>query len=498
MPAPSARNRWLAIIAAILLLAGGGFGVWYWRASHPSALPPAPPRHAAVVEPTPVEDSLLLLPIAFEPSALDEVALRVPRRIPIPARTHRKQYRWGSVSFKTDGQIRLSAITLNATDDGIVFGANADAELGAYVAGLRQTANALAAVVAKADLRVDADWRLQPRIELDYRWLQAPTTRVLGIDIDLQHEADKALRGRLPALEQRIAETLSERIDIRNQVERVWARTQQPIMVTENPPLWLAIDPLAIFLAPPESSDGTLTIMLGLQARLRLVHGAVPIAAVPKPLPAPHGGAMPEPGLRLNVDVEADYATMSASLSTLLRGHTQRVEHRGGSLGVTFEDFIVYPSTPVLVVGAKIRVDGIGWTDTTGWVYLTGTPRYDASLEQLLVENIDFVSATDHPLLQALSELMRERIRTQLAAAAHIDLRPRLARLRTDADTQLNRALDLALQSRKIDPRARELLAGRLQLSGRLTAVEVAAIGLAETALVVRVKVGADVSLQVR
>jgi hypothetical protein len=504
---PALRShRWLAAnLGVLLLLAIAGVGLWYWRAAQQSELPPPPLRHAAQVTATPSEPSLLLLPITFEPSALNEIALRMPRQIPIPSRTHRKRFRWGSVSIRTDGRILLTAIKLRAKNDALVFTANADAELNAYVAGHRQTATALAAIDATVHLDVDQDWRLQPRIELEYRWLEPPTTRLLGMDIDLEHEADKALRGRVPELEQRLTESLRERIDVRAQVERVWARAQQPIALNANPPVWLAIEPLGVYLAPPASNAGALQIMLGLQARLRVVHfvGAgspaiFAVAATPIPLPPPQAGPIPNSGLRLNVDIDADYAAMSATLSTLLGGHTLHLDTAGGNIDVTFDEFDVYPAAPKLVVGARIRVDGIGWGATRGWIYLTGTPAYDASKEQLLIRDINFVSATDHPLLQAVSELMRERIRAELASAAHIDLMPQLQKLRIDADTQLNRALDLALDSKQLAPRTRELLAGRLQLSGHLTSVEVAAITPAETALTARIELGAEVSLQVR
>jgi hypothetical protein len=492
----SAR-RWLGISAGLLTLALLA-ATWSLHRSAEQAVreAQAPPRIGMALPETPVPDSLLLLPITLEASAFDQIAKGLPERIAIPARTHRKKFRIGSVSIDTEGEIWLSSTRIRAQDDALWITTDADARLDAYLAGRRQSVQGTAAIEARVSLQLRADWSLEPTVELHYHWLREPSTRLFGVDIGLRRQADRALQPKLAELEQRWTETIKTRINVQQRVQALWTRLQQPLPISTEPPLWLRIEPGKLYWRGPTSSGDALQFQLGVQCRLQLVHGTAPTPGAATPLPTLSIDALPEPRVLLNLDIQADYAAMTQVLQTALGGQSRQFDYPGGSAKVSFDEFRVYPSAPDLVLGAKLRVEGSGIPDSSGWVYLRGRPGFDTGSEELYVDGLDFASVSQDSMVQLLSTLLRGQIREQLAASARIDLSQRLAQLRGNVQEQLDRLVELVLDGKQVDAKARTLLAGHLQLHGKLGELSVDSVVPAESALALRVAVRGELSLQ--
>lgn len=497
MAATSAR-QWLVASAGLLALALLALSL-RTRLPAPGAMPvEVPPRIGMALPESPIEDSLLLLPIELQPSVLAELAEQLPEHIPIAPRRQRKKFRFGSVSIDTEGDVWLSSTTVRAHDDALWISTDADAELRAELAGRRKTVRGRAAIDARATFQVAADWRVTPEVDLSYRWLQAPSTRVFGIDVGLRSQADRALQPRLDQLEQRWAESIQKKLDLRARVEQLWARLQQPLVLSKQPPLWLQVDPVAVFWQTPRSENEALQLMLGVKARLKLVHGAAPESREATPLPELSEQLPGEPQLLLNLDVQAEYAAMTAALQAALGGKSRTLSYTGGSAEVHFEEFQVYPSAPDLVLGARLRIEGIGFGDSSGWVYLRGKPSYDSGTQELSIANIDFVSVSDNPLLQAASEVLRERIREQLATAAHLDLSERLLQVQNSAQTQLNQWVERSVSASSGNTEQGQKLAQHLHLNANISELRLVELAPGEQALMLRVALRGKLALELR
>lgn len=497
MAATSAR-QWLIVCACLLVLALIALS-WRTRLPLPGELAvEAPPRIGMALPEALIEDSLLLLPIALQASALAELADQLPEHIPIAPRRQQKKFRFGSVSIDTEGDVWLSSTTVRAHDDALWISTDADAELRAELAGRRKTVRGRAAIDARATLQVAADWSVEPEVDLSYRWLQAPSTRVFGIDVGLRSQADRALEPRLDQLEQRWAESIQKKLDLRARVEQLWTRLQQPLVLSSEPPLWLQVDPVAVYWQAPRSDNESLQLMLGVKARLKLVHGAAPQSREAIALPELSEQLPGEPQLLLNLDVEAEYAAMTTALQATLGGKSRTLSYTGGSAEVHFEEFQVYPSAPDLVLGARLRIEGIGFGDSSGWVYLRGQPSYDSETQELSIAHIDFVSVSDNPLLQAASEVLRERIRAQLAAAAHLNLAERLAQVQNSAQAQLNQWMERSVNASSGNTEQGPKLTQHLHLDASISELRLVDLAPGEEALMLRVALRGKLALELR
>ncbi len=499
MAATSAR-RWLFAGAGLLALALLALSL-RTHLPGPGEIPvEAPPRLGMTLPQTPVADSLLLLPIELTAAALAEIADQLPEHIPIAPRRERKKFRFGSVSIDTEGDVWLSRTSVRAHDGALWVSTDADAELRAELAGRRKTVRGRAAIDARVTLQVGADWTVKPEIELDYRWLDAPSTRVFGIDVGLRRQADRALQPRLAQLEQRWAESIQKKLDLRARAEQWWTRLQQPIVLSSEPPLWLQVDPASVYWQSPRTEDESLQLLLGVKAKLQLVHGPAPEAREATALPELSLRAPGETRLLLNLDVQAQYQAMTQALQGALGGKSRTLNYSGGSATVHFEEFQVYPSAPDLVLGARLRIEGLGLRDSSGWVYLHGRPSFDAQTHTIRIANIDFVSVSDNPLLQAASELLRERIREQLATAAQLNLSDRLQKAQETARTQLNQWVERTVGAvdGASDQGARLAQHLHLHLAASVDDLQLLDLAPGDEALLLRVSLRGQLALELR
>ncbi|MGE4070775.1 MAG: DUF4403 family protein [Lysobacterales bacterium] len=499
MAATSVR-RWLLAGAGLLALALLALSLRTHLPGPGETPVEAPPRLGMTLPQTPVADSLLLLPIELQAAALAEIADQLPEHIPIAPRRERKKFRFGSVSIDTEGDVWLSRTTVRAHDGALWVStdADADAELRAELAGRRKTVRGRAAIDARVTLQVGADWTVKPEIELHYRWLEAPSTRVFGIDVGLRRQADRALQPRLDQLEQRWAESIQKKLDLRARAEQWWTRLQQPIVLSSEPPLWLQVDPASVYWQPPRSEDESLQLLLGVKAKMQVVHGPAPAAREATALPELSPQAPGETQLLLNLDVQAQYRAMTQALQGALGGKSRTLSYSGGSATVHFEEFQIYPSAPDLVLGARLRIEGLGLRDSSGWVYLRGRPSFDAQTHTISVANIDFVSVSDNPLLHAASELLRERIREQLATAAQLDLSERLQTVQETAQTQLNQWVTRTVGAVDGASDQGAKLAQHLHLVASIDDLQLLDLAPGDDALLLRVSLRGQLALELR
>lgn len=490
-------SRSLRAGVLLLLLSATGLGLWWWqRGSTPDLI--APLRLGAEVVAVPVEESLLLLPLQLHAEALTDFAAQLPQRIEIPSRRHEKKLGPIKLSAHSEGEVLLSGLRISSRNGGLQAQGDADVHWQIRSGRMQRSVDARAQLQLHLRADIDSNWALQPEVELDYRWLRPPHTSLAGFDIDLSREADRVLRPRLRHWEHELAADLARKVDARAQAQALWARLHQPLALGTQPPLWLQIEPLALVLATPQTRESGLELVLGVRAHLRLVNrdpGPVGEVAL---LPALDKGLVDKPGLRLSLDIEAGYPQIEDALRSTLGSKAQELGYAGQRIRVQFEDFSVYPSAPNVVIGSLLRLDsGLGLSSGRGWVYLQGRPRFDNETDRLLVEGIDFHGAVDNPLLQSMSELLRERLLARLAAAAQLDLAPRLGELRLQADQQLQQWLQQGLAERISNGPGRDL-AGRVRVTGRLTELTVGDLITADQALLLRLRLEADLALALK
>ena len=253
---------------------------------------------------------------------------------------------------------------------------------------------------------------------------------------------------------------------VRQQLEQVWSEAQRPIPLQNG--LSLLLNPKALSVSTLPDQEDTITLIVGLTVRPKIVAG--PVAAAPLPLPeisiAP---APPQTGFHIILETELSFEQLGNELTDRLKGTT----YAGKDGSVEVEKVRVYGSGRSLVAGVGVK------GTVNGTVYLFGVPVYDRSAQTLALENLDYTLETMQVLSRSADWLLHAGLREKLAQRTVWYVGDRIDTAREDLSKALNRQVN-----------------DRAQVSGTITSMLPYSVGLTKSGLKAIVK--ADGTVKVR
>ena len=288
--------------------------------------------------------------------------------------------------------------------------------------------------------------RLVSTIALSPQWALTPRTRVEAVEPFSTDERDKCrvtvfrvdvtervMAATRSALEQQLR-TLDRDIaalKAKARFERWWRDISRPIRLADS--VWFTINPSDVGLAGIRSDSGAVVAGLQLHARPRIHTGNRPNDFdLFTPLPPLARADTGRQGLTVTLDGAVDYGVASGLLQRVLAGKAIPIRDRT----LTIE------SVELLGIGAGRVALGVRFRgDVAGHVYLTGTPRYDAAADQLLVPDLAFDLRTSDRLVRGFAWLKDDAIRDFLRDKARFPVSGQLDRLRQLAERGMNRDL---------------------------------------------------------
>jgi hypothetical protein len=127
--------------------------------------------------------------------------------------------------------------------------------------------------------------------------------------------------------------------------------------------------------------------------------------------------------LDVNLQVLAPYDFLKNELAVFLKGKTFKKDTAAGTIEVQIDDVDVYPSNGSLVVGLKIDAKTPGrWFNTSGWVYLSGTPTPVQSGKAVAIANTGFATVLDNEFWTIVQSLFETEILLALNEHSTLDL----------------------------------------------------------------------------
>lgn len=406
-------------VAAVLLLALGAGGVWWFGRGAASLRPDRPTVSAEDAEPLELPVSSLPVPVQVDlGTLLDEVEKHVPGR-------------WGDLSEPAplgDSTENTAAIELARAPFRASLEGNS-ATLSAIVAyrvrgthhlPLLPDVNYACAtdpedvwprleVVLHAPIDLTSDWSL--RAEAEVRRL-APLTSdardrcevtALGIDIAdrVASAAREFVEGHTSAIDSIVGTA-----DVRSSFEEWWSVLSDPIELGDD--IWLEIRPEAVSRGPIQGQGSVVRIPASLDARPRIVVGDRP-EPWERPLP-PLGRGVGSGPLQVLVEAFGEYDETSRLLTEALGG--TRIEAGGRLLEIR--------ATRVSGIGAgRVALEAEIAGTVSGRLFLVGTPLYDTESGYVSVPDLAFSVSTTSVLVAGaswiadagLEALLRERAR---------------------------------------------------------------------------------------
>lgn len=324
-----------------------------------------------------------------------------------------------------------------------------------------------------SDLALSPEWSLASRSRVAS---VAPVTgedrdrcRVTVFRIDVTDRVvgatRKVLEGQLKNLDRAIA-----RVQTRARFESWWRALAKPIQLTDS--VWFTINPLDVKLGEVRNDSGALVAALELTATPRIQTGNRPNEFdLITPLPVLKRGAFGGRAMRVSLDGQLGY---DVATTMLRRSLVQKRIERG-------ERHFIIEDVTLSGIGAGRVALGVRFGGSmSGRVYLTGTPRYDAAMDQLLVPDLDFDLRSSSTLVRSLAWLKDDAIVGFLRERARFPVQGQLDRLRELAERGMNR----------------ELTSG-VRLVGRLDKASTVAVRAFRDALRVRAEATGDAHLEI-
>ena len=282
----------------------------------------------------------------------------------------------------------------------------------------------------------DANWRLrsttrsQPvdfsskRCEVTFANIDITDWKIAPIVNDQLRQAVKTIDANTPKL-----------TNIRPIAEQVWSSLQAPVLIA--PRTWLVMDPADVALGPIAGSGLTLTSVLTLRARTRVIVGERP-PVTPRPLPALRVSQSPNGGIRIPFDIEVPYAEATRLMMENFANRTYD--------GVAVRSIRIAGS-PAADGRVSIEID-VNYHASfvkhySGLVYLEATPVFDPATRTVTLQNLDYSldPRRRNPFIRIADRVAHDQLRTTLANAAHWSVAPQIDSLRNDIARAVTRPL---------------------------------------------------------
>lgn len=300
------------------------------------------------------------------------------------------------------GRAVRGPIRVGGAGDRLVLTMPVRAEVSAKDVGkiVSETATGAAEFRALARFRMQPDWRMRARLDLDYRWTELPGAKVLGQKIVLRRAADPKLARLLADLEARMEREIGA-LALRQKAEALWREGFAVIELSRaNPPAWLRLTPAGIGVAGYRIDGRRLRIDLTADARIETFVGDRPDDPEIVPLPALARTPPRPPRLDVTVPVLADYGELMPPLARALGKLAQKpITVPGlGPVRVQFGRVDIYATGGGrIAVGLDItarRESGL-LRSANGRVWLTGLPVNEPGSQRVRVRDLAVTHKVD-------------------------------------------------------------------------------------------------------
>ncbi len=262
---------------------------------------------------------------------------------------------------------------------------------------------------------IDRDWRLSGKATPSFEQTTPFVVSILGFKRDVKDSLPPYLNGLLQYGADKASAAVGQ-VDLRTPLAKAWAASGKPVRLSQDPPVWLAIAPTALYSGALTADGTALVITPSLSGVILLsVSDQAPATGAPPELPPnapPPAGTTP--GATLAVTAEATYAVLNAQLAHLLVGKSFPFPG-GRTLSITKAE--LYGDGGKLALTLGFQAGGL-----TGQLNVEGRPTYDPATHTLAVTGFDYQAATSSVLINTAGWLIHRPFTDWLAAHMVLDV----------------------------------------------------------------------------
>lgn len=281
-------------------------------------------------------------------------------------------------------------------------------------------------------LAMASNWRLTTRSRFEnYRWIQKPKVRVLGMNVGITKLAETILAKRRSQIEAAIDSVVHQELRLDGEIRRIWRGMQKPLRISKSPEeIWLVPRPFSVVVAPVQGNSKQITVPLRIAFRVDTRFGPRPTITALERLPRLQRRAQLPQSSRLQVLARVPFTDVNRILARKLT--EQKLDLAGGNIKI--KSATVYGNGLSLI----LRADVSGAVN--GTLYFRGQPSYDTLANTLNLKNVDFDVATKERLFATADWLLHDHLRDTIQAAMVVPLRQQISTLPGKIETAFARS----------------------------------------------------------
>jgi Domain of unknown function (DUF4403) len=282
-----------------------------------------------------------------------------------------------------DGFVDRGAMSLYGRGDYIVgsipiFGTIEGQGANRFTSRIHGDAEGRAMVEVESRPKLTRDWSVDLNFSDSYHWTEPPVLHVLGRDISLTKYAEPSIRNQLGRIRAH-AQEAARRLNLHDKAAKAWEQAFQPVLISQDPPVWLQITPASAAFAGIHANAKDLSGSLELTGTAQTLIGQAPSAVTPTPLPA-LGNEVAEPGtFDILLPVRVNYDAMRDKIMQMVAA---------SKAAPIVKEMQVYPSSGKLVIGVRVAKPGDGEPAAGEWLYLSAALNVDASQQSIKISNL--------------------------------------------------------------------------------------------------------------
>jgi hypothetical protein len=269
----------------------------------------------------------------------------------------------------------------------------------------------------RSRLFVKNDWQVVTMTKADsYEWLSDPVLRVRFITIPVKPLADYILSRQQEMFAALIDKEVNNVLNIKGMLGPMWAKIQEPINLSTEPPLWLRLAPLSVYLTQLTGVEGEIRGAAGIRTVAETFIGEAPEIKRQDSLPQFIVPGSVDSSFVINLYCEIGYA----AASNMLRGYLQGRNFTAGRREVIIQNVEISG----LEGYAIVSLDFIG--SYNGRIYVYGRPVYDSATSTVSIEDLDFDLNTQKVAHRATEWLLHGIILTKVKPYLRFALKEKL------------------------------------------------------------------------
>lgn len=264
-------------------------------------------------------------------------------------------------------------------------------------------------------VKLNADWSVSSKSQLAYDLRNAKLkipfdlagfpvfTYTMDIKKDLQDPMDKELKAYAEEIDKQIAAEFKA-LNVKKMVDDVWKSAFEAQKVSDNPPVWIQLQPKKVFMGEFAQRGGKLILPVGLGALIDVKSSPSEV----KPTPVPKLSQAENPGkVTLNIPVSLDFKMLADAVKAEVKDCT----FTQGKRSVTVRDVTMRGTANAVLVDVTIQAkSGKLFKKIEGHVHLMAVPAYDKKFRRLYLQHFAISSETNKMLIDKNLSWLAEKV----------------------------------------------------------------------------------------